>query len=117
MPYPPGPPLRGEVYWVDFNPARGSEQAGRRPAVVVSSNLQNKYQRTILIAAMTTTIRPNSPVTVTLPAGHPMAEAGSILVFQIMTIDKTRLDGYQGRLTSAQIDEMNAKMKVALDLP
>lgn len=116
MPYPSGPPQRGEIYWVDFDPARGSEQAGRRPAVVVSGNLQNAKAKTILIAAMTTTRR-ESPLTVIVPAVGSLREDGSILVFQLMTIDKTRLGDFLVRLNRYQIDELNAKMKVALDLP
>ncbi|WP_440070984.1 type II toxin-antitoxin system PemK/MazF family toxin [Streptosporangium sp. OZ121] len=36
MPHPSDPPKRGEIYWVDHNPARGSEQAGMRPGVIIS---------------------------------------------------------------------------------
>jgi mRNA interferase MazF len=100
---------------VDFDPARGSEQAGRRPAVIISSNMQNRHMNTVLIAALTTTIR-SGPLTVVLPAGRPLPEPGSILAFQVMTIDKSRLGGYLGRLDRKQIAELERAMKIAFGL-
>jgi mRNA-degrading endonuclease toxin of MazEF toxin-antitoxin module len=72
--------------------------------------------RTVLVAALTTTIR-QSPVCVVLPAGRPLPEPGTILAFQIMTIDKSRLDRYRGRLDRQQIAELERAMKTAFDLP
>jgi mRNA interferase MazF len=47
---------RGEIYWLDWNPARGSEQAGRRPALVVQENPASdnpNYPITIVVAVST----------------------------------------------------------------
>ncbi|HZT40774.1 MAG TPA: type II toxin-antitoxin system PemK/MazF family toxin [Chthonomonadaceae bacterium] len=44
---------RGEIYMVDWSPGRGSEQAGRRPAVIVqtdAANLNSNYPNTIVVA-------------------------------------------------------------------
>lgn len=116
MPYPANPPVRGEIYWVDFDPARGSEQAGRRPAVIVSGNAQNKILPTVLIAALTTTVKPGR-TRVHLPAGSPLRHAGDIMTHQIMTISKAnRLLGYMGQLNRAQLDELKRAMLIALQL-
>ena len=42
-------PDRGDVVWIDFNPTRGHEQGGRRPAVVLSSKIYNGPSRLVLV--------------------------------------------------------------------
>ncbi|GIH76125.1 mRNA interferase [Planobispora longispora] len=116
MPYPEQPPKRGEIYWVDWSPSRGSEQRGHRPAVVISMDSFNRIMPTVVVAAMTTKIKPAYKVTVTCPAGSPLREAGQILAFQLMTIDKTRLDDYMGVLDASQIEELNAALRMAWGL-
>ena len=43
---------RGEVYWLDFDPVKGSEQAGLRPALIIQNDLGNRYGRTTVVAAI-----------------------------------------------------------------
>ena len=45
--------LRGEIHWADLNPARGSEQAGRRPVLIVSHNVFNERSGTVIAMALT----------------------------------------------------------------
>jgi mRNA interferase MazF len=47
-------PKRGEIWKVDFNPARGSEQSGQRPAVIIQNNVGNRVADTTIIAAIST---------------------------------------------------------------
>ena len=49
---------RGEIYWVEFDPVRGSEQGGLRPAVVVQNDVGNRFSPTTVVAAITRTIPP-----------------------------------------------------------
>ncbi|MGK3939785.1 type II toxin-antitoxin system PemK/MazF family toxin [Streptomyces caeruleatus] len=109
-------PRRGDVYWVDFDPARGSEQAGRRPAVVISLDSYNRRMPTVLIAAITTTVREGSPVQVTLEAGDPLPRRSSILGFQIMTIDQSRLQNQVGRLRPEQLEELKKVLALCFGL-
>ena len=44
---------RGEIYWVEFNPVKGSEQGGLRPALVVQHDLGNRHSETTVVAAIT----------------------------------------------------------------
>ncbi len=44
---------RGEIYWSDLNPARGSEISKVRPVLIVSNNISNKYSSTITILPIT----------------------------------------------------------------
>jgi mRNA interferase MazF len=45
--------LRGEVYWADLNPVRGSEQAGFRPVLVISQDIFNEKSGTVIALAIT----------------------------------------------------------------
>jgi len=47
---------RGEIYWVEFSPVRGSEQDGLRPALVVQNDTGNRYSPTTIVAAITRTL-------------------------------------------------------------
>ena len=49
---------RGEIYWVEFDPVKGSEQGGLRPAVVLQNDVGNRFSPTTVVAAITRTIPP-----------------------------------------------------------
>jgi mRNA interferase MazF len=121
VPFPGTKPSCGEVYWIDFDPARGSEQAGRRPAVVVSRDEYNKMMPTVVVAAITSSPaavekRKNSPVCVYLPAGSPTPQDSLVLAFQIMTASNDRLMDYIGKLSSVQLTKVKAALAVSFDL-
>jgi len=77
-------PERGEVVWLDFNPQAGREQAGRRPAVVLSPREYNKRSGLALLCPVTSRIK-NYPFEVRLPDGSDVR--GVILCDQIKSLD------------------------------
>ena len=44
---------RGEIYWVEFDPVKGSEQSGLRPALVVQNDTGNRHSPTTVVVAIT----------------------------------------------------------------
>ena len=48
---------RGEIYWVDFGTPRGSEQAGKRPALVIQNDVGNESSPTTIVAGITSKIK------------------------------------------------------------
>jgi mRNA interferase MazF len=117
VPHPQDPPKRGEIYWVDFDPARGSEQAGHRPAVVISTDSFNKLMRVVTVAAITSQIKTAAKYTaVILPAGRPLPKESQILAFQVMSLDKSRLTSYAGTLTGGQIVAMESALRISWGL-
>jgi mRNA interferase MazF len=46
--------MQGNIVWLDFNPEKGQEQAGVRPAVVVSGNTYNKVSNNVIACPITT---------------------------------------------------------------
>lgn len=80
---------RGNVYWADLDPARGSEMAKTRPCVVVSATQFNAIRRTVVIVPLTTTTtEPVWPLLVALPSFSPKTRARPE---QVRVLDKSRL--------------------------
>lgn len=77
-------PERGQVVWVNFNPQRGHEQAGRRPALVISPSSYNEVSNCILLCPITSNITP-WPWKVLLGDGEV---SGAILIDQIKSVDR-----------------------------
>ena len=110
-------PRRGEIYDVDFGSPRGSEQAGRRPALVVSNDVNNQRSPVVIVATITKTIPKKAyPFNVPLPAGI-LPLGGTIYCGQLLTIDKTRLLRHRGELDAPKIADVNRALAVALGLP
>jgi mRNA interferase MazF len=115
--FPRGFPRRGEIYTVDFGEPRGSEQAGHRPAIVVSNDVNNQHSPVVIVAAITKTIpKKQYPYNVDLPAGALRLD-GTIYCGQLLTVDKTRLISYKGDLDEAKFAELDRALVVALGLP
>ncbi|HEY2883034.1 MAG TPA: endoribonuclease MazF [Pirellulales bacterium] len=82
----PGPfvPQRGDVVWVSFDPQAGHEQAGRRPAVVLSPREYNRKVGMALMCPITS--KPKGyPFEVSLPRGFPVH--GVVLADQVKNLD------------------------------
>ncbi len=77
-------PNSGDLIWTEFDPTRGREQAGRRPALVVSSAAFTKNTGLAVVCPITSRVRP-FPTSVVLPPGLPVA--GEILTSHIRSID------------------------------
>jgi mRNA interferase MazF len=77
-------PDAGDLIWTDFDPSRGREQAGRRPAVVVSSAAFAQNTGLAIVCPITSRVRP-FPTSVVLPSNLPIA--GEILTSHIRSID------------------------------
>ncbi|GAW94098.1 endoribonuclease MazF [Calderihabitans maritimus] len=77
-------PDRGDILWIQFNPQKGHEQAGRRPALVISPALYNGKVGLALLCPITNQVK-GYPFEVKLPAGLKIS--GVILADQIKNLD------------------------------
>jgi len=79
---------RGEVWLVNFNPGRGSEQKGHRPALIIQNDTGNIYAAKTIVAAITSTIK-EFPLTVVLSPGEGgLKQRWMVNIAQLLTIDK-----------------------------
>jgi mRNA interferase MazF len=95
------------IVLVRLDPTLGSEIQKTRPCVILSPNEMNRYLSTIIIAPMTTTLRPY-PTRVAVRFDR---RKGMIAIDQIRTIDKTRIIKSLGQLSAEQIESCKAIIK------
>lgn len=110
-------PKRGEVWWVVLDPTRGREQAGRRPALVLSADLLNASAAGI-VSALPITSRDRgirSHVAIEPPEGG-LAVPSWILCEQVRTISRERLLGRIGVVTMRTLAAAADRVRVLLDL-
>jgi mRNA interferase MazF len=108
---------RGEIYWVNWNPARGSEQSGLRPALVIQNDIGNKYSPTTIIAALTTAAERSYPFLVKVTARESgLSKDGTVNLAAIMTIDKSRLEEKCGELSQAKMAKVNEAIQASLGI-
>jgi mRNA interferase MazF len=94
-------PNTGDLVWTDVDPTKGREQAGRRPALVVSPAAFTENTGLAIVCPITSRVRP-FPTSVVLPAGLPVA--GEILTSHIRSIDiQARPVRYVGAAVSTAV--------------
>ena len=108
---------RGEVYWVDFSPARGSEQGGKRPALVVQNDVGNRFSPTTIVAAMTSRVAETEyPTEVRLP-DELFGKPSAVLCGQLLTVAQDRLSAQPAmRLDDSLMVRVDRAMKRSLGL-
>ncbi len=97
-------PGTGDLIWTDFDPTRGREQAGRRPALVVSPTDFSRNTGLVVVCPITSHVRP-FPTSVVLPSGLPIG--GEILIGHIRSIDTmARPIRYVGATIPAEVAQL-----------
>lgn len=115
-------PKRGDIWILDFTPGRGSEQAGRRPALVLQNDFGNqnpRYPNTIVLAMSTKSKPVPFHVEITPNRRNGLKDVTYIKCEQILTVSKSRLQGRNrvGRISSAQMAQVETAVKLSLALP
>ncbi len=108
---------RGDIYYADLNPAVGSEQGGIRPVLVVQNDVGNCYSPTIIIAVLTSKSKKKLPTHISIHSGEGnIAMDSTVLLEQLRTIDKFRLQKYVGSISGEIMDRIDRAMLVSLGL-
>ena len=95
--------LRGEIYWADLNSARGREQAGRRPILVISHDVFNERSGTVIAIALTSQPqRAGFPLTLELKNAD-LPKRSWVKMSQVRTLSTARLGD---RVASLSPEEM-----------
>ena len=111
-------PSRGDIYWVNYEPARGAEQGGRRPALVVQNDRGNRSSSYTVVVAISSAALPRVyPFTVVLEEGEGgLPRSGHVNCAQLLTIDQVRLEDYVGTLNADKMTEVSEALRYELDL-
>lgn len=109
---------RGYIFFADLSPVVGSEQGGVRPVLVLQNDVGNKFSPTVIVAAITSQIeKAKLPTHVEVEAGEYGLEKDSVILLeQIRTIDKQRLQEKLTELDEKLMQKINQAVKISLGL-
>ena len=106
-------PDESDIIWLNFTPQSGHEQAGRRPAVVLSPKAYNRRAGLLICVPITNQIK-GYPFEVVLTRN---GATGAALADQVKSLDwKTCQAERKGQITLAEMAEIKAKLKALLKL-
>lgn len=108
---------RGDVFSVDFEPVRGSEQGKIRPALVIQNDIGNRYSPTVIVAPITSATHARFSVNVEVEAPEGgLVNDSLMLLNQIRTVDRSRLGRYWGRMTLRTMAKVDKAIEISLGL-
>lgn len=83
---------QGEIWWTDLIPTHGREQNGRRPVLIISGNLLNRYLDVVIVVPLTTQIKRYKGNPILEPnSKNQLKSTSEALVFHVRSISKDRL--------------------------
>ena len=103
---------QGEIWNLYLDPVAGKEQGGRRPAVIISGNLLNKYLDVVIVCPLTSKIKNYKGNLILEPnKENGLAQKSEVLTFHIRSVSKDRLSEKLGRISADDIDYIKATLK------
>lgn len=105
-------PDSGDIVWLNFDPQAGHEQAGHRPALVLSPARYNGLRGMMLCCPLTTKLK-GYPFEVVISQNPPSA----VLVDQVKSLDwRARKARHKGKVTAVELADVRAKLKALLQI-
>ncbi|WP_115332623.1 type II toxin-antitoxin system PemK/MazF family toxin [Legionella busanensis] len=104
---------RGEIYWVDLNPTRGSEINKLRPCVLVGATPINQARHTVIVVPLSTAAKARPPITITVSCLDKQVTA---VCDQIRTVDKSRIRNLAGSLSEKDMNSLDDGLRQILCL-
>ena len=110
--------LRGDMFYANLGRGIGSEQKGYRPVLVIQNDVGNKFSPTVIVASITSRvgIKAKLPTHYFINTEDGLQAPSIILLEQIRTIDKKRLDSYIGPLSPKNIEGVNEALSISVGL-
>lgn len=110
--------LRGDMYYADLGRGIGSEQEGYRPVLIIQNDTGNKHSPTVIVAAISSKVdaKAKLPTHYLLKAENGLELPSLVLMEQLRTIDKRRLETYIGHLEEQHIRRLNRALAVSVGL-
>ncbi|MGH7572637.1 MAG: type II toxin-antitoxin system PemK/MazF family toxin [Gemmatimonadota bacterium] len=113
----PFQPSRGEIWWADLDPARGREQAGDRPCLVVSVDPFNHGPADLVIVVPITSRYRRIPTHVEVdPPEGGLSAKSFIKCENVRSISKNRLRRQAGAVGAITLAAVEGRLRILLDL-
>jgi len=101
-------PKSGDVYWIELDPTVGSETKKRRPCLILSNDVYNKYSPRVIAAPITSQLKSLYPCELIVDvSGRP----GKVMLDQIRSFDKLRLKGKLWTLEDLVMEQVGVVFK------
>ena len=109
---------RGDIFLANLEPAKGSEQGGIRPVLIIQNDISNKHSPVTIISAITSKIfEKEYPTNVFVSKEDSKLDKDStVLLNQIRTIDSSRLMKKIGLLDNFTMNQVDMAIKISLAL-
>ena len=108
---------RGQIYYCDLSPVKGSEQGGYRPVLIIQNDIGNKYSPTVIAAVITSRYtKANLPTHIWLNAECGLPKESMVECEQVRTLDKTRLQEFMGQVSQEVMNEIDKGLKISFAL-
>ena len=109
---------RGEVFYADLSPVVGSEQGGVRPVLIIQNDIGNRHSPTVIAAAITSRLdKARLPTHINIRAADTgLAKDSVVLLEQIFTIDKERINSFMGMTSEWEMAQIEKALKCSLAL-
>ena len=106
---------RGQIYLADLSGAKGSEQGGTRPVMIIQNDIGNKYSPTVIVAPITSQIQKHKlPTQALISEEAGLNNESMIMLEQVRTIDKTRLMQYIGMVDEKEMSYIDKAGMISL---
>lgn len=105
---------RGDVFWVDLDPARDMEIQKNRPCVIISHDAMNDNYTRVIVAPITSNIKKIYPFDYLLKGSYEMK--GKVLLHQLRTVGKNRLGKKIVTISLSEMKEINEILEFILGL-
>lgn len=105
--------VRGEVWWVNFDPSIDGEIKKKRPAIIISNDASNKHLNRVQVVPITSNVDYLYPSEAYIVFNNQQRKA---MADQIATVSKERLTEKIGKISREDLQKIEKAIKVQLEL-